>query len=144
MPFAEKLLESQVERQKYPSLLSTVPEVELLPATALTRPLLSAEILLEEHVRIHVMPLLLSSSSSLVLEDGLSPIVLLPQLLVRQYLVRLRYVLEHLLGETFGVVGVLVRVPFQREFPVRLLDLLRLGVTRHPERFVVILLLALL
>lgn len=58
-------------------IFSTEPEMHPLPATALVMPLSAPEVLLEEHVRVHVMPLL-ASPAALVLEHRLPPVVLLP------------------------------------------------------------------
>mmetsp|Transcript_26334 Transcript_26334/g.55987 ORF Transcript_26334/g.55987 Transcript_26334/m.55987 type:complete len:282 (+) Transcript_26334:297-1142(+) len=101
----------------------------------------ASEMLLEEHIRVHVVSTL-PSSSSLVIEHIFAPIVLRPHFLVRQHLVRLGYVLKHFF-RLLLVLRVFVWVPLERQVPVRLLDFLLLGGPRHSQYFVIILLLAL-
>ena len=84
-------------------------EVKSLPTTL---PMPSAtKMLLEEHVRVHVVTSSPASAAALILKHLLSPVVLRTQLLVRQHLVRLGDVLKHLFRLLF-VVRVLIGVPF--------------------------------
>mmetsp|Transcript_14110 Transcript_14110/g.30156 ORF Transcript_14110/g.30156 Transcript_14110/m.30156 type:complete len:400 (+) Transcript_14110:193-1392(+) len=100
------------------------------------------KVLLIEHIRIHMMMPLSSPTATLVLKHVLPAIILRPQLLVGQHLVRLRDVLEHFL-RLLLIVRVFVWMPLERQLSVALLDFFLLGSSRHIQYFVVILFFAL-
>mmetsp|Transcript_3063 Transcript_3063/g.5452 ORF Transcript_3063/g.5452 Transcript_3063/m.5452 type:complete len:406 (-) Transcript_3063:465-1682(-) len=100
------------------------------------------KVLLKEHIRIHMMTPLSSPTTTLILKHVLPAVILRPQLLIGQHLVRLRDVLEHFL-RLLLIVRVFVRMPLERQLSVALLDFFLLGSSRHTQYFVVILFFAL-
>ena len=92
-------------------LYLSIPDMETLSSSSLLKPLSSAtllKVLVEEAVSVKMLTL--TSTTSLVLKDRLSSVVLGPHLLIRKDFVGFSNVLEFLFG-FFLVVRVLIRMP---------------------------------